>query len=162
MCMFMCTHAYVCILAYEIFCWCFRRFLRKLICRTAEPHYRGQACTHRPLLPCLITWRAKHPVGKCVKIQYLLLQFAALTSCKANLICPQISGLVPDSRLSLQGLGSFHSGTYCVEEGWVRNVRFLLVLFSQAWQHWQKKGLISFLIQKRGKKSWLKKNSFLL
>lgn len=100
------------------FCWCSRQFLRKLICRTMEPQHQGQTCTHQHPLPCLITWRAKHPGWECVKIQYLKQQFAVLTSCKASPVCAQTSGLVPDSRLSLPGLGSFHSGGIVWKRVW--------------------------------------------
>lgn len=68
--------------------------------------------------PCLITWRAKHPGWECVKPQYLEQQFAALTSCEASPVCPQTSGLVPDSGLSLPGLGSFHSGGIVWKRVW--------------------------------------------
>lgn len=68
--------------------------------------------------PCLITWRAKHPGWECVKMQYLEPQFAALTSCEASPVCPHTSGPVPDSGLSLLGLGSFHSGGIVCRRAW--------------------------------------------
>jgi len=68
--------------------------------------------------PCLITCRAKHAGGECVKSRYLRQQFAAPTSCEASLVCLHTSGPVPDSGLSLPGLGSFHSGGIVWKRVW--------------------------------------------
>lgn len=78
----------------------------------------AESCTFKPLLPCLITWRAKHPIWKPVKIQYLLLQVVAPISWKGNPVNVLTSGQVPDSRLSLLGFSSFHSGGIVYKRAW--------------------------------------------
>lgn len=80
------------------------------------------------LLPCLITWRAKQSAWECVKTQYL--------SQPPVLWHPARPALSVCQRQAVSRPGFLSLWRHCVEEGLVRNVRFLPVLspFGVYWQ----------------------------
>lgn len=114
----------------------------------------AESCTLKPLLPCLITWRAKHPIWKPVKIQYLLLQVVAPISWKGNPVNVLTSGQVPDSRLSLLGFSSFHSGGIVYKRAWSGmwgSCRYC----SPSADNSGRKAKCFFFFLSKGEKSWL-------
>lgn len=72
------------------------------------------------LLPCLITWRAKQSAWECVKAQYLCSRLA--------LWHPARPALSVRQRQAGSRPGFLSFWRHCVEEGLVRNLRFLPVL----------------------------------
>ena len=104
----------------ELLCWCSGRFSRKSVCRPGAPGSLGVRPAPSTPLPRLITWRAKQPAGGCVNARYLRGRLA--------LRHPERPALSVRQRQAGSRPGSFAFWRRCVEEGLVRNWRFLPVL----------------------------------
>ena len=104
----------------ELLCWCSGRFSRKSVCRPGAPGSLGVRPAPSTPLPRLITWRAKQPAGGCVNARYLRGRLALRHAERPALSVRQ--------RQAGSRPGSFAFWRRCVEEGLVRNWRFLPVL----------------------------------
>lgn len=101
-------------------CWCSGLFSRKSVCRPGAPGSLGVRPAPSTPLPRLITWRAQQPAGGCVNARYLGGRLA--------LRHPARPALSVRQRQAGPRPGSFAFWRHCVEEGLVRNWRFLPLL----------------------------------